>query len=91
MMRLYKKNLVFPGYFFFLFVILATATISKKLSDFVVWQLMEWYIEFNQKLNLLFVDFRRKFDPIRREGLWHNLLHHGIPYEIAQIIKSLYD
>ena len=58
---------------------------------FVVRQLMERHIEFNQELYQLFVDFRQAFDLIWREGLWHILLHYGIPYEIVQIIKSLYD
>ena len=52
---------------------------------------MERYFVFNQELDRLLVDFRQAFDLIWREGLWHILLYYGISYEIAQIIKSMYD
>lgn len=52
---------------------------------------MERYLEFGKELYQLFIDFKQAFDLIWRDGLWHILAHYGIPTDIIDIIKSMYE
>ena len=58
---------------------------------FVIRQIMERYLEFGKELYQLFIDFKQAFDLIWRDGLWHILAHYGIPTDIIDIIKSMYE
>ncbi|XP_013793875.1 uncharacterized protein LOC106477903 [Limulus polyphemus] len=39
----------------------------------------------------VFIAFEKDFDSLHRESLWKILLHYGIPQEIVNVIKSLYN
>ena len=43
-----------------------------------------------KKLYCVFVDLRRAFDSIYRDGLWLKLLKSGIEGKILSIIRSMY-
>ena len=53
-------------------------------------QMMEKYIEFAKELLLLFIDSKQAFDLIWRNGLWHTLLHYGVPENIVILIRDMY-
>ena len=53
-------------------------------------QMMGKYIEFAKELLLLFIDFKQAFDLIWQDGLWHILLHYGVPENIVILIKDMY-
>ena len=57
---------------------------------FTVRQILEKYLEFGRGLYQLFIDFRQAFDLIWRNGLWHILLHYGIPRNLVDLIKDMY-
>lgn len=46
--------------------------------------------EFNSPLYVLFVDFEKAFDRVRREAVWRALAKKNIPSKIIRIIKALY-
>ena len=51
---------------------------------------MEKNIEIAKELLLLFIDFKKAFDLIWRNGLWHILLHYGVPKNMVTLIKDMY-
>ena len=57
---------------------------------FTVRQIMEKYSELGRSIYHLFIDFKQAFDRIWREGLWHILLHFGIPSNLISLIKDMY-
>ena len=52
---------------------------------------MERYLEFDKELYQLSIDFNQAFDLIWRDGLWHILAHYGIPSDIIDIIRNIYE
>jgi hypothetical protein len=48
-------------------------------------------VEFRSPLYLLFIDFEKAFDSVRREYIWAALRNKGIPQKIVAIIKASYD
>jgi hypothetical protein len=40
---------------------------------------------------VIFIDFEKAFDSVKREVMWLTLQEYGIPRKIIQIIKVLYD
>ena len=53
-------------------------------------QMMEKYIEFAKELLLLFIDFKQAFYLMWWDGLWHILLHYGVPENIVILIRAIY-
>ncbi len=47
-------------------------------------------MEFNQKLFINFVDFKKAFDSLQRETVWNIAKVYGIPQRFINIFKSLY-
>ena len=48
-------------------------------------------MEYNNSLQLAFVDFEKAFDSINRTALWKILENYGIPNKFINIIQQLYD
>jgi len=46
--------------------------------------------EWNSSLYLLFVDFERAFDSVKRNAIWKALCEIGIPRKITQLIQEMY-
>ena len=44
-----------------------------------------------EKLYCCFIDFRKCFDSIYRDGLWNKLLRQGIDGKNFKVIRSIYD
>jgi hypothetical protein len=51
---------------------------------------MEKNIQIAKELLLLFIDFQQDFDLIWCNGLWHILLHYGVPKNMVTLIKDMY-
>ena len=52
---------------------------------------MEQSLEWNSSLYVNFVDYRKAFDSIHRDTLWHLLRHYGIPLKLTKLIKKSYE
>ena len=57
---------------------------------FLLRQLIEKKLEFNEKLILCFIDFAQAYDSIWREGAWRLLRKYGINEKIVRLIENLY-
>ena len=57
---------------------------------FTLRQMAEKYIEMNRDLYVGYIDFKKAFDSIWREGLWRVLRNYGFPEKIVRILESLY-
>ena len=51
--------------------------------------IIEQWIEWNVPLYINFIDFKKAFDSVYREGLWKILRAYGIPPKIVTIIRTL--
>ena len=57
---------------------------------FILRQLSEKYMEFNKDLYVCYVDFRKAFDSIWRQGLWKTMRQLGYPEKIVRLLESWY-
>ena len=57
---------------------------------FTIRNIIEQSIEWQNKLILNFIDFRRAFDSIRRDCLWAILRAYGLPSKIITLIQAFY-
>ena len=53
--------------------------------------IVEQSLEWNSSLYVNFVDYRKAFDSIHRDTLWHLLRHYGIPLKLTKLIKKSYE
>ena len=65
---------------------------SRSTIDqiFTLRQLAEKYAEFSKNLYICYVDFKKAFDSIWREGLWKVMRHLGYPEKLIRLLESLY-
>jgi len=65
---------------------------SRSTIDqiFTLRQLSEKYTDFSKDLYVCYIDFRKAFDSIWREGLWRVMRNMGYPEKIVRILESLY-
>jgi len=52
---------------------------------------MEQSVEFQSPLYMLFVDYQRAFDSLRRTRIWDKLKVRGLPSKFINIIKEGYE
>jgi len=43
--------------------------------------------EYNEAVHQLFIDFKKAYDPVRREILYNILIEFGIPKKLVRLIK----
>lgn len=55
---------------------------------FILQQIVSKYWEFGKDLHLLFVDFEKAYDTVRRNYLWSVLIEFGIPQKLIRLIKE---
>ena len=53
--------------------------------------IVEQSIEWQSSLYINFIDFEKAFDSISREVLWRLLRHYGMPVEIVNIVRAIYE
>ena len=65
---------------------------SRSTIDqiFTLRQLAEKYSDFSKDLFVCYVDFKKAFDSVWREGLWKVMRRLGYPEKIVRILESLY-
>ena len=54
---------------------------------FCIRQILEKKWEYNEKVNQLFIDFKKAYDSVRREVLYKIILEFGIPSKLVSLIK----
>ena len=58
---------------------------------FILRNIIEQSIEWNNGLYCIFVDFEKAFDSVNRTVLWNILKSYGIPEKFINLIKAFYD
>jgi len=58
---------------------------------FILQSLVQNYLNNNKRLYVIFVDLKRCFDTIYRNGLWCKLYSFGIQGKILRVIKDMYN
>ncbi|XP_072906368.1 uncharacterized protein [Hemitrygon akajei] len=53
--------------------------------------IVEQTTEWQTPLYVCFIDFEKAFDSLDRKSMWSILRHYGVPEEMVNIIKQLYD
>ena len=64
---------------------------STKDNIFIMHALVSIYFSFGVKLYCAFVDFRKAFHTVWRNGLWKKLFQHDINGKCFKIIYNMYD
>ena len=57
---------------------------------FVLQNLIEMYLKKKQKLYCVFVDLKRAFDTVYRNGLWYKLIKYGVDGKLIRLFRSVY-
>src|SRR6218665_1186643 len=53
--------------------------------------IMERRLEYGKEVHICFIDYSKAFDCINHELLWKTLLEMGIPKQLIQLLKGLYE
>jgi hypothetical protein len=54
---------------------------------FYIWQVLEKKWEYSGTVHVLFIDFKKAYDSVRREALYSILIEFGIPRRLVVLIK----
>ena len=57
---------------------------------FILRNIIDQCLEWNNPLFINYVDFRKAFDSIHRESLWRIMKYYGIPSKIISLVKMSY-
>jgi sorting nexin-29 len=62
---------------------------NRSTTDhmFCIPQIQEKKWEYNEAVHQLFTDFKKAYDPVRREVLYNILIEFGIPMRIVRLVK----
>jgi hypothetical protein len=62
---------------------------NRSATDqiFCIRQILEKKWEYNETVHQLFIDFKKSYDPVRREVLYNILIEFGVPMELVRFIK----
>ena len=58
---------------------------------FVIKSLIDLFLHRRKKLFCLYIDYRKAFDLVWRDGLWYKLLKEGVDGKIMRVIKNMYN
>jgi len=71
------------------FLIVLLSTFSSGMHGFTPLLLSELHHEFNQPLNVAYIDIKSAFDSVDRCALWKALRYTGAPPFLVNLIKDL--
>jgi hypothetical protein len=54
---------------------------------FCICQTLEKERKCNERINLLFIDFKKAYDPVRREVLYDIIIEFGVPVKVVRLIE----
>jgi hypothetical protein len=62
---------------------------NRSTTDqiFCIRQILEKKWEQNETLHQLFIDFKKTYDPVRREVLYNILIEFGVPMKLVRLIR----
>lgn len=62
---------------------------GKSTTDqiFIVKETIAKYWEYNRECYLLFIDFSKAYDSLKRDEVWYKLESFGIPEELIELVK----
>ncbi|GFO17329.1 reverse transcriptase [Plakobranchus ocellatus] len=52
---------------------------------------MEKYVQHQQELHLVFIDFKKAFDRVWHEALWSTMRKYNINSNLISVIENLYN
>ena len=58
---------------------------------FIIQSIINKVLQVKHKLYCAFVDFRKAFDQVYRNGIWHKLLLYGASSKMIKMLRSIYD
>ena len=58
---------------------------------FVIKSLIDLFLHRKKKLFCLYIDYRKVFDLVWRDGLWYKLLNVGVDGMIMRVVKNMYN
>jgi sorting nexin-29 len=61
--------------------------VSTTDQIFCICQILEKKWEYNETVHQLFIDFKKAYDSVRREVLYHILIEFGVPMKLVRLIK----
>ena len=67
------------------------ATYSTMDHIFTLYSLVQKFLTRNSKLYVAFVDFRKAFDSVNRNILWHTLRKAGVNGKLYRALRGIYD
>jgi hypothetical protein len=59
----------------------------QLLKNFRIHQILEKKLEYNETVHKLFIDFKKRYDSVRREVLYNILLEFGLSLKLVRSIK----
>jgi hypothetical protein len=62
---------------------------NRSTTDqiFCIRRILEKKWEYNETVHLLFIDFKKAYDSVRREVLYNILIEFGVPMKLVRLIK----
>ena len=66
------------------------ADYSTVDAIFILESLIHRAISCKQKLYTCFIDFKRAFDSVYRNGLWYKMIKNGLDGKLFDLIRSIY-
>ena len=63
---------------------------STTDAVFILHSIIQKVLAHKKKLWCIFIDYKRAFDTVERDALWHKLIQSGISCKMTKMIKSMY-
>ena len=64
---------------------------STKEQIFVLRNINEQSVEWNARLCICFIDYKKVFDSVHRKTLWRIMRSYGIPPKIIRMVQAAVD
>jgi purine nucleoside phosphorylase len=67
--------------------LLGIIRVGFDVQIFCIHQILEKKWEYNETVHQLFIDFKKAYDPVRREVLYNIIIEFGVPMKSFRLIK----